>query len=295
MARLGGCPLKQLSLDTRGARTCLSLIALLLAAALPGCAVDNRLGLTLGQALVDGPVRSYASEQALAVAREALSLADATRNEAGVPSDLPKARTTWLATRLAYDRGSAFFFVATPELNQALDGRFDDPLARTGLRRLEPILYSMQPVPASQLEYLGRELASAGVALSNAAPDPARAVPLATLLGSMSAQAAVVGTKLDGSDSPYAAVSHRSIEENLRGLQAIYEALAPAVQVADAALHEQISTLFARLLTQIQGQPSVDAVRNKVAFLRDCDALSSALLAIGHALGLTVSAPVDVT
>lgn len=295
MARLGGCLLKQLSLDTRRGRTGLAAITLLLAAVLPGCAVDNRLGLAVGQALVDGPVRSYASVQALAVAREALSLADAAHNDAGAPRDLVAARTTWLATRLAYDRGAAFFFIATPELNQAIDGRFDDPLAATGLRRLEPILYSTQPVSASQLEYLGRELASAGVALSNATADPARAVPLASLLGSMSAQAAVVGTKLDGSDSPYAAASHRSIAENLLGLQAIYGALSPAVQSADAALHDQITTLFARLLGQIQGQPSVDAVRNKVAFLRDCDALSSALLAIGHALGLTVSAPVDVT
>lgn len=307
MARLGTWLHKRRLLALRSAPARRSLIVLLLgtalpgllsaavAAMLPGCAVDNRLGPTLGQALVDGPVRSYASQQALAVAREALSLAEAARSDAGAPRDLPSARAGWVATRLAYDRGAAFFFVAAPDLNQALDGRFDDPLATTGLRRLEPILYSAQPIDANQLEYLGRNLASAGVALAGAMPDPARAVGLAGLLGSMSAQAAVVGTKLDGSDSPYAAVSHRSIEQNLIGLQAMYLALSPAVQNADAALHDQISALFVRLLMQVQGQPSVDTVRNKVGFLRDCDALSTALLSIGNALGLTVSAPVDVT
>lgn len=295
MGRLGTWLHMQSSQRRAAGRISLSPLWLLFLAFSSGCAVDNRLGAALAQALVDGPMRSYAAQQATEVAREALRLADAAQSDMGAPRDLPATRAAWLSTRLAYDRGAAFFFVAVPELNQALDGRFDDPLAATGLRRLEPVLYSPQPIRASHLEYLGQKLASAGVALANATPDPARTVNLSALLGSLSAQAAVMGTKLDGSDSPYAGASHQSIEHNLLGLQAMYLALSPAVVNADPALHEQLSTLFERLLKQIQGQPSVDAVRNKAAFLRDCDALSTALLSVGAALGLLVSAPVDVT
>lgn len=295
MVRLGRLRHNHRPLSTTLMRLGLPLLGLLLSALVSGCAVDNRLGPALGQALLEGPVRTYATQQATEVAREALTLAEATYAEMGAPRDLAAARSAWLATRLAYDRGAPFFFVAAPELNQALDGRFDDPLAATGLRRLEPVLFSAQPISASHLEDLGRQLRNAGIALANAMPDPARMVGLAALLGSMSAQAAVVGTKLDGSDSPYAAASHLSIEQNLLGLQAMYLALSPAVKSADPALHDQLTALFAGLLQQIHGQPSVDAVRNKVRFLRDCDALSSALVAIGAALGLTVSAPVDVT
>lgn len=260
-----------------------------------GCAADNRLGPTLGQALVDGPIRTYASEQATQIARAALSLSVATQQELGAPRDLMAARAGWRTVRLAYDRGAAFFFVVSPALNQALDGRFDDPLATTGLRQLEPALFASNMPDARRVEALGQALAVSAVALSNATPNVANAVTLSGLLGSLSAQAAVVATKLDGSDSPYAGASHLSIEQNLIGLQAMYHALAPAVERADPALHERVESLLSALLAQMQGQPSVDAVRNKVAFLRDCGDLSAAFLAIGTALGLSVSAPVDVT
>lgn len=273
----------------------LSALACGLAALAVGCGVDNRLGPSLGQALVDGPIRAYASEQATQIARDALSLSSATQQEMGAPRDLMAARAGWLAVRLGYDRGAAFFFVATPELNQALDGRFDDPLASTGLRQLEPALFASGPLDAQRIERLGQALAVSAVALANATPSPGSAVALSGLLGSLSAQAAVVATKLDGSDSPYAGASHRSIEHNLLGLQAMYQALAPAVESADPALHARTTALLTSLLSHVQGQPSVDSVRNKVAFLRDCGELSAAFLAIGTALGLSVSAPVDVT
>lgn len=260
-----------------------------------GCGPDNRLGLSVGQALVDGPIRIYASQQAVQVALSARSLSLATQEEMGMPRDRLAAREHWLAVRLAYDLGSAFFFVATPDLNQALDGRFDDRLATHGLRQLEPLLFSNTPPDAVRLDRLGQSLLQAGVALSNATPNPANAVTLSAFLGSLSAQAAVAATKLDGSDSPYAGVSHRSIESNLLGLQAMYLALAPAVQNADPDLHARIVGLLTALLSQVQGVAGVDGVVNKVAFLRSCGDLSAAFLAIGTALGLSVAAPVDVT
>ncbi len=276
-------------------RLALAAGSLGLSVAAVGCAPDNRLGPSLGQALVDGPIRAYASEQAMLIARASLPLAASTQISMGTPRDLMAARAGWRSVRLAYDRGAAFFFVATPALNQALDGRFDDPLATTGLRQLEPALFSSAALDAARIERLGQALATSAVALSNATPDPTNAVTLSALLGSLSAQAAVVATKLDGSDSPYAGASHLSIEHNLVGLQAMYQALAPAVERADPVLHQRATDLLAALLAQVQGLPSVDAVRNKVAFLRDCGELSTAFLAMGTALGLSVSAPVDVT
>ena len=223
---------------------------LLLSALVSGCAVDNRLGPALGQALLEGPVRTYATQQATEVAREALTLAEATYDEMGNPRDLASARLAWLATRLAYDRGAPFSSSRRPSLIR-LDGRFDDPLAATGLRRLEPVLFSAQPISASHLEDLGRQLRSAGVALANAMPDPARQVGLAAPSAACRRRRRWSAPSSMAPDSPYAAASHLSIEQNLLGLQAMYLALSPAVKSADPALHDQLTALFAGLLQQI--------------------------------------------
>lgn len=256
-----------------------------------GCAQDNRTGPALLQALVEGPLRTDAAQAAQAVSRAAQRMDVLTLGMI----DQAGAQQAWRSARLSYDRAAAVFFVLSPALNSAIDGRFDDVLSSTGLRRMEPILFSPQPLQAAELRRHATAFRMAAEALPFAVMDTRLAVQGAEVLGSMAATAAVVATKLDGSDSPYAEMSHLSMQENLRGLQAQYHVMSALVAAARPGLDARILALFAQLLAQIEGVPSVAAVPDKVGFLARCAALSQALTEIGDALGLQVTAPVDVT
>lgn len=269
--------------------------AVLLVLACSHCGVDNRTGAGLAQALLDGPVRGYVAQQATAVAGAAIALEQATALAGGGMADLPAAQDAWRRARLAYDRGAALPPLIAPDLDQAIDGRFDNPLATTGLRIMESALFGTPPGAPAVLARFGSNLAAAAIPLPQAVMDTGRAVTIGALIGNMSAIAAVAATKLDGSDSPYAGLSHLSIEGNLIGLQTLYDLLSPPVQHADPALDQRIRDLFSALLAQLAGRASVDDVRDKVGFLRRCGELSQAILTIGTALGLSVTAPVDVT
>jgi iron uptake system EfeUOB component EfeO/EfeM len=268
-----------------------SRAALVFVLALLGCAVDNRLGADAANALVSGPVRDYAIAQAASAASACLAIEQAL----AVPvPDLPAGRAAWIDARVAYDRGAAMFFMAAPGVDRVVDGRLDDPLTVTGLRLIERPLFGTPTGSNAELFRMSTSMAAGAVELPAVLTD-AGSLNADALLGSMAAIAAVAATKLDGSDSPFAGQSHRSIENNLRGLQVMYGILAPLVESADPRLNEQIRALLASLRAQIEGVPSVDAVPDKLTFLRRCADLSQALLGVGTALGIAVSAPVDVT
>ena len=63
----------------------------------------------------------------------------------------------------------------------------------------------------------------------------------------------------------------------------------------DAALDDQIQALLSGLLGQLDGVTNTDQVRDKALFLRRSAELSQVLLQVAPALGLTVTAVVDVT
>lgn len=258
---------------------------------LTGCAADNRLGADAANALVSGPARDYAVMQAADAATACLGVEQAL----AVPvPDLVAGRKAWIDARLAYDRGAAMFFMAAPGVDRIVDGRLDDPLTVTGLRLLERPLFGMPTGSSAELARISTSLAAGAVELPAALTD-AGPLNADALLGSMAAIAAVAATKLDGSDSPFAGQSHLSIDNNLRGLQVLYGILGPLVESADPQLNERIRALLASLRSRIEGVPNVDAVQDKLTFLRECADLSQALLSVGTALGIAVSAPVDVT
>jgi hypothetical protein len=258
---------------------------------LVACGIDNRVGADAANALVSGPVRDYAIIQGATAATACLQIEGALT---AAPIDVATARAGWVEARLAYDRAAALFFIAVPEIDRIVDGRLDDPLTVTGLRFLEQPLFGTPLGSPSQLSRIGITMAAGAVRLPSALGD-ATGLSAEALIGSMAAQAAVVATKLDGSDSPHAGQSHASIANNLLGLQVMYGSLSPLVSAADPALDARIRELLTSLRAQIDGVANVDAVRDKLTFLRGCSELSQALLNVGRALGISVSAPVDVT
>lgn len=272
----------------RRGRAALAVASVLVLAA---CGIDNRLGADAANALVSGAGRDYAIAQATTAAMACFKLEEAL---IATPPEITAGRTAWIDARLAYDRGAAMFFIAVPEIDRIVDGRLDDPLTVTGLRYLEQPLFGMPQGSPAELSRIGTTMAEGAVRLPSALGD-ATNLTAQDLLGSMAAQAAVVATKLDGSDSPHAGQSHLSIVNNLIGLQTLYGILQPLVEVANASLDARIRGLFASLRLQITGVSNVDAVRDKLTFLRDCSELSQALLQVGVALGISVSAPIDVT
>lgn len=281
---------------TAGARRAAAGLWLLLlglgALTLPACAAENRTGPEAAAALTNGAMRDYAVEQATQVGHAALLLADAV---AGSAPDVAAAQAAWSTARAAYDRGAPIFLAAAPELDFLLDGRFDSPLARTGLRQMERAVFGKPPGTVEELRFFAATYLDAAKRLPGQVGDGGRVLSASAVIGNLSAVCAVAATKLDGSDSPYAGQSHRSIENNLVGLQALYAPLSPLVQAADPELDRRTSELFAALLAQIRGVSSVDEVTDKVGFLRRIADLSQALLSVGTAVGLSATAPVDVT
>jgi iron uptake system EfeUOB component EfeO/EfeM len=267
-------------------------VALLLVLLAGGCALDNRTGPALANAVAATSCRDLGAAEATRLARASARLQAALADD---PQDLAAARTEWAAARAAYDRGAAVFLTAAPDLWPAVDGRLDDPLVGSGLRVLEAALFGQPPAPPPILHAQGAALADATTRLARAVLDPARPIHAAVLISSMAAVAGVAATKADGSDSPYAGLSHKSLEQDLAGLQALYAPFSPLVARADPALDARVTGLLAGLRAQVRGLSSVDALPDKIRFLRGCADLSQALLQLGPALGLVVQAPVDVT
>ena len=252
-----------------------------------GCAIDERTGRALADALATGPVRDYTSAQADLVAETCMVLERQVTPPGGAAPELIAARGSWHKARAAYDRGVAGFLVVAPELDFRIDGKMDDIFARTGLRPLEQALFS-EP-PTSDVPRLTQKLSDAAIDLHNAVLDPARPLSAAALLGSMSAVAGQLGAKLDGSASPYAGASLLSLQNNLTGLSAIYTILSPLVHGASPLLDQRISARLHDLSAQVTALPSLDAVTDKTWYLRECAALAQDILQIGTALQLVVT------
>lgn len=253
-----------------------------------GCAVDERTGPALADALADGPVRDYAARQAETVAQTSFLLQEQAAPVGAAP-DLAAARQSWLKVRAAYERGLPVFLVVAAELDFQLDGHLDDALARTGLRQLESALFATPPADPAELLRLTRALSDSALALHLAVPDRARPLPATALLGSMAAVASLLATRFDGSLSPYAGASQLAVEHSLLGLQQLYAPLSPLVAGADAALDARLQTLLADLLAQVRALPSLDVIADKTIFLRQLDALSQGLRRLGTVLGLAVT------
>src|SRR5581483_9229201 len=115
-----------------------------------GCAVDERTGRALADALAGGPIRDYAARQADTLAETSVVLQRQAAPGEGGMSDLDAARMSWLKARAAYDRGVAVFLVVAPELDFQLDGHLDDAFARTGLRLVERALFGAPPAPPAE-------------------------------------------------------------------------------------------------------------------------------------------------
>lgn len=273
-------------------RGLLGLVCLALVTA-SGCAVDNRTGALAAAALLETEVRPFAAEQALQLAQAAVGLHRSLTASAG--PELPAARGYWQAARGSYDQASTVCLLLAPVLDLRLDGRFDNPLALGGLRQLERALFAQPRADDVTLQQLAQAFRDDSLQLPGALSDTRQPLDPAQLLTTMSAVVAVVGTKADGSDSPYAGTAHLAIQNNLSGLQHMYTVLSPLIRAADAALDAQVLDLFAALQQQVAGLSTVDALVDKVLFLRRCAELSQALLRVNTALGLVATAVVDVT
>lgn len=256
-----------------------------------GCAVDPRTSAALADALVDGPIRTYASVQSDSLAQTCMLLQTQAAPEAGGMQDLAAAQGSWLKARAAYDRGVALFLVAAPELNFDIDGPPDNVLALGGLRQVERLLFTSPAASPTELTALTLSLRSSAIKLHLAVADGAP-VAAADLVGSMSALASLLATKIDGSASPYAgaAAAVASAQNSLIGLQAMYDVLSPVVQGADPLLDQQIATALRELQEPLRALPSLELLADKPRYLRQCAALSIALNQLGRALGFPVTA-----
>lgn len=258
-----------------------------------GCSPDNRLARDAATTVLATTIRDYGVQQAEVVAKACLDV------EWSLPligaQDVAGAQRAWVQARLAYDHGAALFKIAVPDSATLVDGELDSPLNRVGLRRLEQPLFGKPTADALTLGQGASALSEAAVQLPVAMADTGRVLDVGTFLGALSAQVVVVGSKLDGSDSPLAMQSLASARAGLEGISAMYEPLSGLVQSADGALDEQIHQLFSGLLGQLQGVTATEQVRDKALFLRRSAELGQALRKVGPAIGLIVSTLVDVT
>lgn len=262
---------------------------LALVAGIANCAVEERTGRALADALADGPVRDYASVQADLLLTTCFALRTQAAPESGTSLDLPGAQQSWRTARAAYERGVAVFLAVAADLDFALDGHLDDRLARTGLRHLEPALFGAALAPPAELDRLTAALVDAAAALHVAVADHGRELSGPALVASMAAVASVVATKFDGSASPYAGAALLAVEHDLIGLQAVYAILSPLIRGADAELDQRITLLLRQLLEKVRTYSSPDAIADKASLLRECDELSQALQQVGTVLGFTIT------
>lgn len=258
-----------------------------------GCGTDNRLGRDAAATLLATTMRDVGSRQADQVAKACLDI------EWALPlagtQDLATAQSAWIRARLAYDHGAVMFKLLAPEVDALIDGELDNPLTRTGLRKLEPSLFGKPTADATALFLGAQALSAAAVRLPAAVGDAQRTTDVGSFLGALAGISVVTGVKLDGSDSPFANQSLQSAHANLEGIAALYEPLAPLVHDADAALDDEIHTLLQGLLEQLQGVTMTEQVKDKALFLRRSAALGQAFLRVAPVLGQSAAAVVDVT
>ncbi|HND09965.1 MAG TPA: imelysin family protein [Pseudomonadota bacterium] len=258
-----------------------------------GCGTDNRLGRDAAATLLATTIRDYAARSADQVAKACLDL-EWTLPLVG-SQDVATAQTAWVRARLGYDHGAVLFKLVAPDLDALIDGEVDNPLSRTGLRKMEQPLFAKPTADALTLGYAAQALAAAAVRLPPAIDDAQRTVDVGSFLGALAGMSVVTGVKLDGSDSPFANQSLQSAQANLDGIAALYEPLSPLVHDVDAALDDEIHGLLAGLLGQLQGVTMTEQVKDKSLFLRRSAALGQAFLRVGPVLGQSVAAVVDVT
>lgn len=265
------------------------LLSLFFSTLCQGCAVDPRTSAALADALVDGPIRTYAAAQSDTAAQTCMLLQKQAAPSGGAMPELAAAQTSWRKARAAYDRGVALFLIAAPEYSFELDGPPDDVFAIGGLRQVERALFAQPTAPAAELTALTLALRDSAIKLHLAASS--RPVNAAGLVGSMSALASLLATKLDGSATPYAGAADAvaSAQNSLVGLQAMYAILSPVVQGADPLLDERLTTALHELLEQLRALPSLDLLADKPRYLRQCAALSIAIADLGRALGFPVT------
>lgn len=264
-------------------------VLLTLIMGMANCAVEERTGRALADALADGPVRDYASLQADQLLETCFALRSQAVPDSGAPPDRPAAQQSWRKARATYERGAAVFLALAADLDFLLDGHLDDRLARTGLRQLETALFGATLASPAELDRLTAALVDAATALHVAVPDHGRLLSGPALIASMAAVAAVLATKFDGSASPYAGAALLAAEHDLIGLQEVYAILAPLTRGADAQLDERITLLLRTLREKVRLYSSPDAIADKASLLRECDELSRALAQIGTVLGLTLT------
>lgn len=260
---------------------------------LGGCSPDNRLAKDAAATILATTLRDQGVRGADGVAKACLDLEWALP-QAGM-QDVAGAQRSWTQARLSYDRSATMFKLLAPELDALIDGELDSPLTRVGLRKLEQPLFAKPIADGQTLSQGARALAEAAVRLPPAVADPSRSIDVGAFFGTLSALVVVTGVKLDGSDSPFANQSLVSVRVGLQGIAELYAPMSSLIHDADPALDEQIQRLLSELLGQLQGVSATEQVRDKVLFLRRSAELGQALLAVGPALGLTISVVVDVT
>jgi len=258
-----------------------------------GCSTDNRVAKDAAVTVLSTTIRDQAVLSAEVVAKACLDL-EWSLQLVGA-QNVPGAQSAWIRARLAYDHGSALFKLAAPELDALIDGELDTPLTRVGLRKLEQPLFGKPTADGLTLNQGAQGLAAAAVRLPSAMADTSRALDIGAFWGTLSGLAVVSGTKLDGSDSPFAGQSLASARALLEGIAASYEPLSGLLQPIDAALDTQIHQLLSDLLGQLRGVSSTDQLADKALFLRRSADLGQALLRVAKALGSQTSAVVDVT
>ncbi|HMY56750.1 MAG TPA: hypothetical protein PK472_00765, partial [Pseudomonadota bacterium] len=116
-----------------------------------GCGTDNRLGRDAAATLLATTIRDYAARSADQVAKACLDL-EWTLPLVG-SQDVATAQTAWVRARLGYDHGAVLFKLVAPDLDALIDGEVDNPLSRTGLRKMEQPLFAKPTADALTLGY----------------------------------------------------------------------------------------------------------------------------------------------
>lgn len=267
------------------------LMGLLFSTLAPGCAPDPRTSSALADALVGGPIRTYAGLQANTVAETCLVLQMQVVPDENGLIDLAAAQSSWRKARLAYDRGEPLFLVVAPELDFEIDGPPGDVFAVGGLRQVERALFSQPVASAEQLALLTQDLRDSTIELHLAVDEGVRPTSAPGLVSSMAALASLLATRIDGSGSPYAGAADAvaSAQNSLLGIQAMYGELSPVVQGDAPELDVEITTHLRDMLGELSGLTSFDQLADKPAYLRQCAELSIAISGLGKALGFPVT------
>ena len=176
------------------------------------------------------PFRPYASSliDRLEVGTERLA---ATVNA----GDLEGAKEAWIAARIGWERGETFLAAYFPEADEAIDTW---PDAAAGFHALEPLLFGAgdledaKPLAAALLADVGRLQSRFAEQTFDAQG----------LIDGLAGIAFEIGSaKATGGESPFAGTSLNDMQDNLRGIEALYAlSFAPALEAQDPVLHRRI-------------------------------------------------------